>query len=162
MMSLDYVLAAGILAIVALIVYFLYNSFFYQQIQNVEYQAKQISIADSTVTVKVADSPQKRELGLMNVSSLPANEGMIFVFDKPDYHSFWMKNMSIPIDIIYIEKNKTIVDIWKNAQPCIDICKSYSPKNKSMYVLEVKANFTDRHDVKIGTMVFFQNLNKNA
>jgi uncharacterized membrane protein (UPF0127 family) len=118
----------------------------------------EVSIGNTTVNAEIADTVLKRTKGLMGKKTLKENEAMLFVFDSEGYYRFWMMNMSIPIDIIFISKNKTVVDILKDAQPCGLSCETYTPKEKAMYVLEVKANFTERHRIKIGSKVNF-NLN---
>ena len=114
-----------------------------------------VKIGDIKIRAEIVDNPISRARGLMFKKSLPENEGMLFVFDEEDYHSFWMMNMSFPIDIIWVNEEKNVVDIVKNAQPCKLICPSYRPKEKAMYVLEVNANFTEEHGVKIGRLVEF-------
>jgi uncharacterized protein len=52
------------------------------------------------LTVQVADTPQKRDKGLMFVGKLPENEGMLFVFSERTYGGFWMKNIYSFIDCI--------------------------------------------------------------
>jgi hypothetical protein len=116
----------------------------------------EIKIGDTKVNAEIADTAFKKAKGLMGRKSLKENEGMIFPFNTEDYYKFWMFNMSIPIDIIYISKNKTVVEIWQNAQPCGLSCESYTPKEKSMYILEVRANFTERHKTKIGSKIDFK------
>lgn len=115
----------------------------------------EVKIGDFTVNAEIADTTLKKAKGLMGRKSLKENEGMLFPFTTEDYQRFWMMNMSIPIDIIYLDKNKTVVDIWQDAQPCGLTCNSYMPKEKAMYVIEVKANFTERHGTKIGSKVDF-------
>jgi uncharacterized membrane protein (UPF0127 family) len=114
-----------------------------------------VTIGNATVNAEVADTFLKQSKGLMGRKSLKEDEGMLFVFNIEQYHRFWMLNMSIPIDIIFLGKDKTVVDILKNAQPCGLSCESYTPKEKAMYVLEAKANFTERHRIRIGTKADF-------
>lgn len=114
-----------------------------------------VKIGNTTVNAEVADTTLKKTIGLMGRKSLEEDEGMLFSFDTADYYSFWMMNMSIPIDIIFMNSNRTVVDILKDAQPCGLNCDTYAPKEKAMYVLEVKANFTQRHGVKIGSKADF-------
>ncbi len=114
-----------------------------------------VKIKDTEVRAEIADTFTDRAKGLMFRKTLPEKEGMLFVFNDEDYHSFWMMNMSFPIDIIFINKDKKIIDIVKNAQPCGLSCSTYKPKEKVMYVLEVNANFTEKHEMTIGTTLEF-------
>ena len=56
----------------------------------------------------VADNPEKWELGLMNVSKLEGVDGMIFLFPKREYKTFWNKNTIIVLDIYWIDGEKVI------------------------------------------------------
>jgi hypothetical protein len=111
-----------------------------------------VRIGKAVVRAEVADNVAKQIKGLMFRSSLKENEGMLFDFGKEGYPGIWMMNTSIPLDIIWINNGK-VVDIKKDAHPCRIVCLSYGPKEQARYVLEVNANFTDRHNIKIGTKV---------
>jgi len=114
---------------------------------------KNIVINNNTIIAEVANTPAKRAEGLMFRDYLGENEGMLFVFDNEDYHSFWMLNTKIPLDIIWINEDKRIVDIERNLQPCSSNCPLYSPDEKALYVLEVNANYTFENDIKVGDEV---------
>jgi uncharacterized protein len=62
-------------------------------------------------TVQVAATPEQQERGLMFVTSLADDQGMIFPYQPPQETSFWMKNTLIPLDIIFIAANGTIARI---------------------------------------------------
>ena len=64
-------------------------------------------------TVEVAATPEEQEKGLMFRRSLAGDRGMIFPYDPPQEVAFWMKNTLIPLDIIYIRSDGTIVRITK-------------------------------------------------
>ena len=115
-----------------------------------------VKIEDTKIRAEVADTLMQRTRGLMFRKALSEGEGMLFVFGKEDYHGFWMMNMSFPIDIIWISKEKKVVDILKNAQPCKLSCLTHKPKEKALYVLEVNANFTEKHSIKIGSTLEFE------
>jgi len=115
-----------------------------------------VKVGNTQIRAEIADTFITRTKGLMFRKSLPENEGMLFIFNEEGYHGFWMMNMSFPIDIIWIDKEKKVVYIEKNAQPCGLICSSYIPKEKAMYVLEVNANFTEEHGIKIGSSLEFE------
>src|SRR5712692_12114200 len=61
------------------------------------------------VRVEVADSEEKRELGLMYRKQLTADQGMLFVFTEPKQQGFWMKNTAIPLDMIFVGPDRGIV-----------------------------------------------------
>ena len=106
------------------------------------------------VDAVIADSTLERTRGLMFKDNLNETEGMFFVFDTEGYHKFWMKNMNFPIDIIWINANLSIVHIEQNVPPCKDDdCPSYPPSKPAKYVLEVKANFTERNKIKVGNTI---------
>ncbi|MEI6400481.1 MAG: DUF192 domain-containing protein, partial [bacterium] len=97
-----------------------------------------VTINDTVFTVAIANTPALREQGLSNTTPLKQKQGMLFVFDKPDIHGFWMKDMSYPLDFIWINENKQIVSISENVYP-----ESYPavfyPNTAILYVLEVPA-----------------------
>jgi len=104
---------------------------------------------DIEIQVNLAITPQQKQQGLMNVSNLSENQGMLFLFDNEDYYNFWMKDTLIPLDIIFINKDLRIVDIIQ-AVPCKkDPCKVYTPKNKAKYVLEVNKDFAKDNKIAI-------------
>lgn len=107
------------------------------------------------VDVELADTPILRQQGLSNIKSLGDYQGKLFLFDATDLYSFWMKDMYIPLDIIYISEAFYIVDILKNIEPCSDTCVSFLPKEEFRYVLEVNSGFADINRVEIGNAVIF-------
>jgi uncharacterized membrane protein (UPF0127 family) len=107
------------------------------------------------LNARIADTDAERARGLMGVAGLAENEGMLFVFDKEDIYIFWMKNTLIPLDIIWLDAGKKIVDIREDAMPCINSCDSFVPAVKAKYALEVNAGFVLRHKIKVGDTVSF-------
>ncbi|MFQ6049475.1 MAG: DUF192 domain-containing protein [Candidatus Paceibacterales bacterium] len=106
--------------------------------------------------VELADNQTERALGLMFREGLELNKGMLFVFEEEEEHSFWMKNTLIPLDIIWINEEKEVVFIKKNAQPCTEkICKDIEPGKKAKYVLEVNAGMVEKINLKIGDRLNF-------
>jgi uncharacterized membrane protein (UPF0127 family) len=79
---------------------------------------------------------------------------MLFVFDRPDTYSFWMKDMNFPIDIIWLSSDMKVVYTKKNARPEL-YPEIYIPKEKAKYVLEVVAGFSDKNNLQEGDSVLF-------
>lgn len=116
---------------------------------------KEVCFQNICVQAEIVDTESKRQLGLMFRKSLPENEGMLFIFEQEERYNFWMKNMQVSLDIIWIDKDKRVVDIRINVPPCKDSCEGLTPRGKAQYVLEVNAGFTERNRIKIGDEVSF-------
>jgi uncharacterized membrane protein (UPF0127 family) len=106
------------------------------------------------VSLEVAATPAERERGLMYRSSLAEGRGMLFVFDADRNHSFWMKNTLIPLDMLFIARDGTVVGIHANATPLstADIAVG----KPSRYVLEVPGGWAARHGIDEGARVEFR------
>ena len=106
-------------------------------------------------TSEIADTSLKQTKGLMLRKSLDQDKGMLFVFDIAFVQRFWMMNTSIPLDIIFIDENKKIINI-EEAQPCGLIpCQLYSSKDNAIYVLEINQGLSKEYGFKKGTRVEF-------
>jgi len=74
-----------------------------------------------------ADDPS-RERGLMFVRSLPADAGMLFLFEQPQYAAFWMKNTYLSLDLVFIREDGVVVNVAENARPlALDPIPSVAP-----------------------------------
>jgi uncharacterized membrane protein (UPF0127 family) len=71
-----------------------------------------LNLGGRDFTVEVADTKETRARGLMFRKSLPANAAMLFVFDREDQQSFWMKNTEIPLSVAYISRTGEIREIY--------------------------------------------------
>ncbi|HEY5648149.1 MAG TPA: DUF192 domain-containing protein [Nitrospiria bacterium] len=108
------------------------------------------------IRAEVADTLEKRRQGLMFRTSLPEEHGMLFVFDLPGEHPFWMKNTLIALDMIWINDQKQIVHIESHIPPCkLDPCPQYGPGKRNIYVLEVNAGMAERWGLKVGSILGF-------
>lgn len=116
---------------------------------------KKVCIKGVCVRAEVADSKSKRAQGLMFMKSLDEKSGMLFVFNKEAKYGFWMKNMLFPLDIIWINAKKMIVDIDAGVSPCKGDCDTIAPKAPVRYVLEVNSGFTKKNNIKVGDRVKF-------
>ena len=104
-----------------------------------------------TVRVEIAETPGTRRTGLMHRRRLPPDAGMAFLFETPTVYSFWMKNTLIPLDIIWIDKQKRVAHVKTNVPPCkAEPCPSYPPNVPARYVLEVSGGVAAQHGLKAG------------
>lgn len=105
-----------------------------------------------TYYVEYADTSEERELGLSGRDVLNEGAGMLFVYEQPTQGGFWMKNMSFPLDIVFLDENNKIVDIAKNQVPCADetSCSAYMPTASYTKALEINAGEADRYQLQIG------------
>ncbi|MDU8929724.1 DUF192 domain-containing protein [Alisedimentitalea sp. MJ-SS2] len=68
-------------------------------------------------TVEIADSVRERSRGLMFRDSLPKNGGMLFIYARPTFVSFWMKNTRIPLDMIFLDERGVVRRVHHDAVP---------------------------------------------
>jgi hypothetical protein len=111
-----------------------------------------VKIDGVSINIEIADTPEKRTQGLSGRSWLAKNQGMFFVYDKPDFYSFWMKDMKFPIDIIWINENKKIIDISKNISPD-SFPQTFKSQKQAQYVLEVNAGFSAQNNIRINKII---------
>ena len=119
------------------------------------YNTTNVTVADengtdlATVDVRIADTFEKRYTGLSDTDSLAPDEGMLFVHDTEEEHSYVMRGMDFPIDIIFVDGNGTIVQI---THASVDGANApYSARAK--YVLEVNRGWANRTGVSVGDRV---------
>lgn len=106
------------------------------------------------IPVTTAFTYEEQKRGLSGRASLPEEEGLLFIFSKPDFYGFWMKEMQFPIDIIWINENNKIVHIARAIEPN-SFPQIFKPSEKSLYVLEVNAGFAAKHAINIGDQATF-------
>lgn len=105
------------------------------------------------IDVEIAATESERAQGLMYRPSMPDSVGMLFIFEWSAPQAFWMKNTIISLDIIYVDENKKIVSISKNAVPYSE--ESLPSAGNAQYVVEVVAGFTDKHGIMAGDRITF-------
>jgi len=113
-----------------------------------------VRLAGQVVEVDVVATPDEQAKGLSGRSGLMEGYGMLFLFEKPDFYGFWMKDMLFSIDIIWIDKDKKVVHMEKSVSP-ETYPKSFVPSALAKYVLEVPAGFSEKFKVKVGDVVEF-------
>lgn len=110
------------------------------------------TVLQAEVMVKDED----RAMGLMFRPSLPKDRGMLFVFERTDFHGIWMKNCRFPIDILWLDEERTIVHVAEAVPPCkAEPCPVYSPLRRAAYVVELNAGQARREKAVVGAALAF-------
>lgn len=103
------------------------------------------------IQVEVAEGPDEKRQGLMFREGLADGEGMLFPFGFPAPRSFWMKNVPIPLDMVFIDEYGTIVYIEHEAEPYSET--PHGPNAPVQAVMEVFGGFCKRSGIKVGDRV---------
>ena len=139
---------AILIIIILLIIIFVYATF---------NPKNKVCFDKNCFNVEIASTPEELSNGLMFKKSLDKDSGMLFIFPEEEFHSFWMKNTLIPLDIIWINSNKEIIFIQHNAQPCQEEnCEIFTPDKKALYVLEINSGIADKIGLEINDKINFK------
>ncbi|UPM42061.1 DUF192 domain-containing protein [Halocatena salina] len=111
-----------------------------------------------SVDARVADTTHKRYIGLSDTEHLPRDEGMLFTYDAAQNHTYVMREMSFPIDIVYIGADDRITSIHHAPKPPEGADgNEYQYPGYGQYVLEVNHHWTTERDVEVGDRVRIEN-----
>ena len=109
-----------------------------------------LSAGMHVMNVEVARSPQEHGIGLMFRKSMPTNDGMLFIFDRPGPQCFWMKNTLLPLSIAFISDDGSIANIDEMKPQTLD---SHCSTKDVRYVLEMNSGWFDKRGIKAGSKI---------
>jgi uncharacterized protein len=113
--------------------------------------------------LEIARTPAEMARGYMYRDKVGRREGMLFLFPDSDFHSFWMKNCRIPLDIIWMDQALRVVHVEPMVPPCrADPCPGYMPMMKARYVLEVRAGMSESAGLRIGDTIRIEGVDWGA
>jgi uncharacterized membrane protein (UPF0127 family) len=114
-----------------------------------------VIFADGTqIRAEVAESDEARARGLMFRDVLAEDAGMLLKMERPGYHPIWMKNVRVPLDILWLDARGRVVWMVEWAPPCAcEPCPIYTPEARSVFVLEVAGGVAGRHGAAVGGAV---------
>lgn len=113
-----------------------------------------ITINDQHVDVTVADTSTERARGLGGRERLGDREGMLFTFSSADEYCIWMKDMNFSIDVLWLDSDKTVVDINEDISP-ETYPQSFCPSKPSQYILEIGAGKAAEWQIEVGNQAEF-------
>lgn len=102
----------------------------------------------------VVDTEEARSKGLGDRANLPLGQGMLFVYDSPAIHCFWMKDMKFSIDMIWVSADRTVVHIERNVAPDT-YPKSFCPEGAAQYVIELNGGQAAELGIDVGDRLRF-------
>jgi len=112
-----------------------------------------IRVGGLPVRVRVSQTPEEKERGLMFTEQLPADEGMLFVFEDERRPAFWMKNTPIDLDLAFIDGRRRIVEI--RSMRAFDETTIHRSRSPALYALEMNAGWFREHGITVGGEVEF-------
>jgi uncharacterized membrane protein (UPF0127 family) len=103
------------------------------------------------IDAELATTAETRTRGLMERPALPADQGMLFIFERPQPLSFWMFNTLIPLDMIFADERRRITTIHASVPPCAPPrrCPSYASEGSAQFVLEVNGGLAAQAGISI-------------
>lgn len=111
-------------------------------------------LAGEPFVLEVADDPQSRRQGLMGRTELPAGTGMLFDFPPGITPVIWMRNMHIPLDLVYLDEQALITHLFERVPPCQSMpCPLYEADRPLRFVIEIPAGTIERLNLTIGQSV---------
>lgn len=113
-----------------------------------------LEVGGQTLYVELALTEAQQSMGLMYRKSLPADGGMLFVYEQPEQVGYWMKNTFIPLSIAFIDSNKRIINMYDMAPN--NSSRTYRSRGPCLYVLEVNQGYFASHGIKEGDVVKFE------
>jgi uncharacterized membrane protein (UPF0127 family) len=102
------------------------------------------------IQAEVASTPQARQVGLMNRTSMPTDSGMLFIFDQKATHCFWMSNTKIPLAIAFIADDGKIVNIEEMQ---VETLNNHCPKAPIRYALEMNRQWFSERVIGPGSLI---------
>lgn len=114
-----------------------------------------VRLGGGAFNLRIAKDESSRVKGLSGVESLNPNEGLLIVFESDDEWGIWMKDMKIPIDILWLDKDKKVIYMVKNAGPELSTDKTFKPNDDARYVIELLAGSVEENSIKIGEIAVF-------
>lgn len=121
-----------------------------------------VRVGSGAYRLWIADNEVEREQGLSGVKDLKANGGLLMKFDADNTWGIWMKDMKIPIDIVWLDKNKVVVYIVKQASQDLGTSVTFAPKTDARYVLELPAGSAAKAGIKTGQTADFDENDKGG
>jgi uncharacterized protein len=125
-----------------------------------DFSSRDVTLPDGkSITAEVMTNPVDMSRGMMFRDSLAANRGMLFIHGSANKFPYWMYQVKIPLDIIWLDANRRVVEIAANTPPCpsksANECPNYGGHEAAQYVLELGGGEAAKHGIAVGAAISF-------
>jgi uncharacterized protein len=110
------------------------------------------------IVAEVKIRAEQMKYGMMFRDALPKGRGMLFIHSKPGAYTYWMHNVRIPLDIIFMDSARTVTGVALNSPPCLGeaaTCPHFGGNPNTLYVLEIGGGESKRLGIRPGTVLSF-------
>lgn len=145
------IIAAIVLMVLALVVFVI--------LPNMLQTTNSLRIGDGIFRARVALNEADRIKGLSGVEKLSPDQALLMAFPTEGKWNIWMKDMLVPIDIVWLDKDKKVIYIVKDAQPDGTTSSAFEPKIPAKYVIELPSGTVDSKAIKSDSKAIF-NINE--
>lgn len=141
------IIAAIVLMVIALVVFVI--------LPNMLQTTNSLRIGDGIFRARIASNQTEREKGLSGVGKLEPDQALLMLFPTEGKWNIWMKDMLVPIDIVWLDKDKKVIFIVKEAQPEASTSTIFEPKAPAKYVIELPAGTVDSKAINLNATAIF-------
>lgn len=118
---------------------------------------RHVSLEGQRFTVELATTSAQWERGLMFRTHLAADHGMLFIYPDAQVRNYWMKNTLIPLDILFFDAQRRLINVSADTPPCkADPCPIYPSAAPAEYVLELNSGAARKLGIKAGDLLTIQ------
>ncbi len=105
----------------------------------------------ATFKIEIVENQEEVMRGLKNRESMEPDQGMLFIFPQLDYYEFWMQDTYLPLDMLFMSADETVLQIVENAQPFSE--ERITPEKPNSYVLEINAGLAKKLNITVGDKI---------
>lgn len=124
-----------------------------------EFNTREVTLPDGTrIRAEVMTKELDMRRGMMFRDSLPRDRGMLFIHGGVGKYSYWMYQVKVPLDIIWMDSRRNVVEIAENVQPCTtraSECPQIGGTKDALVVLELPAGEARKHGIRVGSSLSF-------
>lgn len=145
----------GVIAIIGGALLVIVIAFFMSILPMMTQPTTHLRIGDGIFNARVVTSDSDRTKGLDGVTKLDSNQALLMVFPAEDKWKIWMKDMKVPIDIVWLDSNKKVVYVVTNVLPNEPTSEVFTPKYPAMYVVELPAGTVEGKAINDASIAIF-------